>query len=92
MDVLELDARHLLEQLRGQVRGGADALRRRVQFAGMRLGIGDEVGDGFHVLQLGRIGQDRVRHLAHDREWNELRRIERQLGIEILVDDERRRR
>ncbi len=39
VDVLELHARHLLEQLRGQMRGGADALGRRIEHARIGLGV-----------------------------------------------------
>ena len=55
------------------MRGGADALRRGVERAGIGLGEGDELAHRLHVLQLRRVGQDRVRHLAHHRDRDELR-------------------
>src|SRR6516162_2894721 len=43
--LLEFDAGHQLEQLGGQMRGGAVALGGRGELAGVRLGVGDDVRD-----------------------------------------------
>ena len=44
--VQHVDAGHHLEQFAGEMRRRADAARGHVEFARMRLGIGDEFGNG----------------------------------------------
>ena len=81
---------HHLEHFRGEVRGRAVALRGDGDLARIGARVGDEFGNGVR-LDLG-IDDQRVRHPAHDRDRDELHRVEAELGIEIVIDDERRRR
>ncbi len=72
------------------MRGRAVALRRRIDLAGIGLGVGDRLRHG-----LGRkLGCDhqRVRNARQHRDLLELSGIEIEPRIEVLVDDQRRRR
>ena len=85
------DAGHRLEQFGRDMRGAAEPGRAVEQFAGFRLGIGDQLGDRFHRQRIG----DRAK-VGHPRDDDDRRDI---LGLIVghvleheLVDGVRARR
>ncbi len=79
----------LLEQLGRRVRRRADALRRKVDLAGIGLGIGDQLGH-----RLGRkilAHQNDVGNVRHDRNRHELRRIVVKRFVKQWIGRDRRR-
>ena len=89
--VLELHARHHLEHLGGQMRGRAVALRRRIDLAGIGLGVGDRPRRRSWPGNFG-VTTSAFGMRAMHRDRLELGRIEAELRIEVVVDDQRRRR
>ena len=82
-------ARHRLEQLTGHVDRGAVAAGRHVEFAGVGLGVGDEVGHAGDAQCPGFVGvhHHHIGHPGHQRDGGEvLHRVKRQLVVQRLVD------
>ena len=85
--VLDVDARHGLEQFAGEMLRGADAGRAEGELAGLRARIGDELGHALH-RQVGRHRQQ-VRRVDDLRDRREvLHRIERELLVEARIGDD----
>jgi hypothetical protein len=83
--------RHHLEHFGSELGSCPVALCGVRHFAGIRLGIGDEI---LHVIGCNFVWVDdeRVRHARHDNDRHELHGIEFKVRIEILIDDQWRRR
>ena len=88
--VISRAAGHRLEQLRGEVRGAAAALRGVVELAGIRSGERDQLGH--RVRRHLRVHQQHVRNRGDHRDRHELRRVVGQARVQQPVDHQRRRR
>ena len=89
--VLELHLGHQLEQLGGEMRGGAVALGGGGELAGIGLGVGDHARRRSRAAPSG-LTTSAFGTRAHDHDRARTRSGRSRARIEILVDDERRRR
>src|SRR5262249_51606506 len=76
----QVDIGHHLEQLAGQMDRGSDTGRGEIDLAGIDLGVGDELGNGF-------VRKRRVHHqnIGYAKDTRDRRNVADEIEIEVVV-------